>query len=71
MTNRRNLNQLGDRCDVCSAQAVFEWMKNDQDLLFCRHHSLKNADQLTLQGFSVTVDETEKLTPNKLVGSEN
>jgi hypothetical protein len=62
---------MGDRCDTCSAQAVFEVMKDGFDILFCRHHYIKNSAKLTEQGFHVTVDETEKLTPNKLVGSEN
>lgn len=72
MENYRELNQLGDRCDTCSAAAVFEVQnKNDLPLLFCRHHYIKNESQLTLQGFRVTVDESPKLLPNRLVGSEN
>lgn len=49
-----------DRCDRCSSQA-FVWVNGvSGDLLFCRHHFLKNEEAIRAYAFEI-VDETEKI----------
>lgn len=51
-----------DRCDRCSSQA-FVWVNGvSGDLLFCRHHFLKNEESIRAYAFEI-VDETEKIDP--------
>lgn len=54
----RELNAL-DRCDTCSAAALFIAIKGDapSDLLFCGHHARKHSDALTEQGWNLHGDE--------------
>jgi hypothetical protein len=81
----RTLNQYEDRCDSstttidsrekhiqtsCAAQAYVVVEKDGLELNFCRHHFIKNEDQLLLQGFSATVDERHTIeNVNKLQGA--
>lgn len=52
--------KVGDRCDRCNSQA-FVWVNGvSGDLLFCRHHFLKNEDTIRSYAFEV-VDETWKI----------
>ncbi len=49
-----------DRCDACGAQA-FVWVNGvSGDLLFCRHHWIKNEDKLRQYAFEI-IDETWKI----------
>lgn len=49
-----------DRCDRCSSQA-FVWVNGiSGDLLFCRHHFLKNEEAIRAYAFEI-VDETKKI----------
>ena len=49
-----------DRCDACGSQA-FVWVNGvNGDLLFCRHHFLKNEDKLRDWAFEI-IDETWKI----------
>jgi ribosomal protein S14 len=49
-----------DRCDSCGSQA-FYWVNGVAgDLMFCRHHFLKNEQKIRAYAFEV-VDETYKL----------
>lgn len=59
------------RCDTCGAQAYYQPIFGDGTyLLFCNHHWHKNLD--ALKNVMVTkVDESWKLTQDRLQGSEN
>jgi hypothetical protein len=49
-----------DRCDACGSQA-YVWINGvSGDLLFCRHHFLKNENKLREYAFEV-IDETWKI----------
>ena len=36
-----------DRCDACQAQAYYLVKMIEGELMFCRHHFLKNEEKLT------------------------
>lgn len=42
-----------DRCDGCGAEAAYSVGRGDQDMLFCRHHHLKNFPSMASQGWQV------------------
>jgi hypothetical protein len=49
-----------DRCDACGSQAYI-WINGvSGDLLFCRHHFLKNEEKLREYAFEI-IDETWKI----------
>ena len=53
-----------DRCDTCSAQAYYLVSFLVGELLFCRHHFLK--DELTLREKSFKIiDESSRLYPER------
>lgn len=57
---KSNVLNVSDRCDACGSQA-FVWINGVAgDLLFCRHHFLKNEDKLKEYAFEI-VDETHKI----------
>jgi anti-anti-sigma regulatory factor len=67
-----------DRCDSCGAQALVRWVimkkrrKNQQELIFCGHHSNSYAETLQGKGFVVFEDVRRLTEPeNRLIGSEN
>lgn len=61
------------RCDRCSAQAyVHVFLTTGNDLLWCRHHW--NAYESPMRAQELVdhvIDETDRLTHNRLKGSEN
>jgi len=67
---------LSDRCDRCAAQAYVKVIGQAGELLFCSHHYSKIVDNAIgydkIMKFAVDIiDEREKLSENKLIGSEN
>ena len=57
---KSNVLNANDRCDRCPSQA-FYWVNGvSGDLLFCRHHFLKNEDKLREYAFEI-VDESYKI----------
>lgn len=57
-----------DRCDGCGAQGYVRWVREEQDLVLCGHHSAKSEAQLTGSGFSIHEDNRGVLT-NKLTAA--
>jgi hypothetical protein len=53
-----------DRCDVCSAQAYYLVGYATGELLFCRHHFLKNESVHRAIAFKV-IDESARLYPER------
>jgi hypothetical protein len=49
-----------DRCDQCNAQAFVLVKGVSGELMFCRHHYLKNESALQSFAYEI-IDETEKL----------
>jgi hypothetical protein len=48
-----------DRCDACGSQA-YVWANGvSGDLLFCRHHFLKNEEEIRAWAFEI-IDESYK-----------
>ena len=45
-----------DRCDRCGAQAYVRAVKNNQDLMFCKHDGEALMPALLIQGFAVQDD---------------
>lgn len=65
-----------DRCDRCGSQAYVLVKGSTGDLLFCGHHYdkiMNNPDAYTkMMSFMLEViDERDKLSENRLVGSHN
>ena len=54
-----------DRCDACGSQAYYLVKLLEGNLMFCRHHFLKNEDKLTKVAYEV-IDESIKLEPQKV-----
>lgn len=61
------LNAL-DRCDRCGAQAYVRFERADITLVtgsaridMCAHHTREHKDAVLAQGFTVIVDERERL----------
>ena len=54
-----------DRCDACQAQAYYLVKMIEGQLMFCRHHFLKNEDKLTKVSYEI-IDESVKLEPQKV-----
>jgi hypothetical protein len=46
-----------DRCDRCPAQGVTTWTDGVSALTFCGHHTARYERPLTVQGFTVLVDD--------------
>lgn len=42
-----------DRCDRCGAQAYFQAIKHNWELLFCRHHGIQHEAALVLEDWVV------------------
>ena len=55
-----------DRCDTCNAQAYYLVGFLVGELLFCRHHYLKNETKLVKESFKV-IDESARLYPAREV----
>ena len=55
-----------DRCDTCQAQAYYLVGFLVGELLFCRHHYLKNETKLVKESFKV-IDESARLYPAREV----
>ena len=55
-----------DRCDACNAQAYYLVGFTEGELLFCRHHYLKNETKLVKESFKV-IDESSRLYPAREV----
>ena len=55
-----------DRCDTCNAQAYYLVGFTEGELLFCRHHYLKNETKLVKESFKV-IDESARLYPAREV----
>ena len=55
-----------DRCDSCNAQAYYLVGFTEGELLFCRHHYLKNETKLVKESFKV-IDESSRLYPAREV----
>lgn len=53
-----------DRCDRCGARAIACANKEEQELLFCRHHIKEHNLALEMSGWVVGFDyiELEKMT---------
>lgn len=60
--------RTSDRCDRCSAQALYHAIKGDQDLLFCGHHGNRHMDALVMSGWEV-LDERDGLYQAPIPGS--
>ncbi len=54
-----------DRCDSCGSQAYYLVKMIEGELMFCRHHFLKNEDKLTKVSYEI-IDESIKLEPQKV-----
>jgi len=50
-----------DRCDQCQSQAYFMVVLDSGELMFCRHHFLKNESPLREQAHFV-LDQSEQLS---------
>ena len=55
-----------DRCDSCNAQAYYLVGFLVGELLFCRHHFLKDELALREKSFKI-IDESERLYPKREV----
>ena len=53
-----------DRCDTCQAQAYYLVGFLVGELLFCRHHFLKNELTLRETSFKI-IDESSRLYPER------
>ena len=53
-----------DRCDTCNAQAYYLVGFLVGELLFCRHHFLKNELTLRETSFKI-IDESSRLYPER------
>jgi hypothetical protein len=67
---------ISDRCDRCNAQAFVKVVGVTGELFFCSHHYNKIVDNAigydAIMKFAYeVVDEREKLTENRLIGSHN
>lgn len=61
---------LTDRCDGCGSAAYVRWLKKPDAILdMCGHHSNRHNDKLTREGWTILVDNREKLI-SRAVGAE-
>ncbi len=61
---------LTDRCDGCGSAAYVRWLKKPDSILdMCGHHSNRHSEQLSIQGWTILVDDRKKLTARS-VGAE-
>ena len=49
-----------DRCDSCGSQAYFMVIFERGDLIFCRHHFMKNEDALREHAYHI-IDQSGML----------
>lgn len=60
-----------DRCDSCGSQAYVRFVKDEQDFLFCGHHSTKYFKGLKDAGFEIIQDMRASLGGSRTQGSAN
>lgn len=52
-----------DRCDRCSARALYLCLSPDLELTFCGHHGMVHYNELVEQGFTIFDQSTAQTDP--------
>jgi hypothetical protein len=76
VVSKEYILNANDRCDRCQAQALTKVTGTSGELMFCNHHYngiMNDPDSYKkMMSFMLEIiDEREKLTENRLMGSAN
>lgn len=61
INNSEYIMSNNDRCDSCSAQALYLCKGITGELMFCRHHFNLNKESLTKWAYEI-IDESAKIS---------